>query len=107
MRLAKHCGAAGFNMWLHVVQLIGLAVFLFGFFLTRFEIPHTSMCNDSSELLSQERQTGKGDDANDGACWHPRRFDKAVVVVIDALRLDFAFSEPNEANNKVRLHEQQ
>lgn len=29
-------------------------------------------------------------------CWHPKTFDKAVILVIDALRYDFTVSYPND-----------
>ena len=80
-----------------IVQQLGLLVFVFGFFLTRFEMPHVSMCNDTLGNGTGIRATGN----NDHGCWHPRRYDKAIVVVIDALRLDFAYSVPSIENNQV------
>ena len=96
-----------------VLQLAGLAIFVFGFFLTRFEVPHVSMCNDSHIVgggrpYMYQGGGGAGSNVADNpnylpakGCWHPRRFGKAIVVVVDALRLDFAFSTPSDANNQV------
>ena len=47
--------------------------------------------------------------AKDAGCWHPKTFDKAVVIIIDALRYDFTVpyeGEPRHYHNALGvLHE--
>ncbi|RMZ86706.1 hypothetical protein DV736_g6068, partial [Chaetothyriales sp. CBS 134916] len=67
-------------LWFLAVQLLGLVLFCKGFLLTRLVLDSKSACrtlpNDEPSL------------AKDG-CWHHKTFNKAVVIVIDALRYDF------------------
>ena len=68
----------------------GLRLYMLGFFLTRFELRDVSECAESP--LSGGGGGGGGDGGGGegrGGCWMPRRFDRAVVIVIDALRYDF------------------
>lgn len=73
-----------------LLQFIGLGFFTQGFLLSRQVLPNISECGDGS------------DDSN--PCMHPAKFDKAVVVIIDALRFDFVIPvedkpNPNYHNN--------
>jgi hypothetical protein len=92
--------------WLLLAQLLGVAIFGLGFFLTRFELPYRSTCLDNA--LQAARDDGRAASAQAASgeegsgCWFPRRFDRAVVIVIDALRLDFAYSAPSLLSNRVR-----
>jgi hypothetical protein len=63
-------------LW-HVAAIL---VFVHGFLLTRVELPHVSSCEDAVPRPAQLR----GD-----ACWGHRAFDRAVIVIVDALRYDF------------------
>jgi len=62
-----------------VLAALGLGLFAKGFFLTRVELKNASEC---------PRSTG-----DVGICNFPKRFDRAVIVIIDALRLDFVHPE--------------
>ena len=64
---------------LAALHLVGLLFFVGGFLLTRYEVSARSSCSD----------WGGGAGPHVG-CWLPRRFDTAVIIVIDALRYDFA-----------------
>ncbi|KAK4249936.1 hypothetical protein C7999DRAFT_12243 [Corynascus novoguineensis] len=94
---------AAFWTWMLCMHAVGIAYFTSGFLLTRLVLEEKSACDapptasggsGGSELeLGSESSLlppweGKG--TVDGGCWHPRTFDRAVVVVIDALRYDFA-----------------
>lgn len=60
--------------------MLGLLFFAKGFLLTRLVLDSKSSCHtlpDGSPSIS-----GSG-------CWHPKSFEKAIVLVIDALRYDF------------------
>ena len=66
--------------------LHGLGVFYFtkGFLLTRLVLDHKSECAvpriDLKNKYSGSYQNG---------CWHPKTFNKAIILIIDALRYDF------------------
>ncbi|KAG5919596.1 hypothetical protein E4U42_006476 [Claviceps africana] len=72
-----------FWAWLLVTHAVGLWLFTSGFLLTRLVLEDTSSCavppvESKLAPLSVDR-----------GCWHPKTFDRAVVIVIDALRYDF------------------
>lgn len=57
--------------------LFGLGLFAKGFFLTRVELKDVGQCSHSA--IGSE------------VCNFPHTFDKVIIIVIDALRLDFVF----------------
>src|SRR2546423_3573248 len=70
-----------------VLHLVGVYFFATGFLLTRTVLDNQSECailpyssNTFVHKPTFERHEG---------CWHPKSFEKAVVIVIDALRYDF------------------
>ncbi|KAF3123618.1 mannose-ethanolamine phosphotransferase gpi13 [Orbilia oligospora] len=72
-----------FFLWVAYTQLVGVYLFTRGFLLTRKVLEEKSECKISPlglEAYLGEPGTG---------CWHPKTFDKAVIVIIDALRYDF------------------
>lgn len=80
-----------------ILQFIGIGFFTQGFLLSRQVLPHISECNAADDLNS---------------CMRPAKFDKAVIVIIDALRFDFVIpvdeeDKPNPYyhNNFPILHE--
>ncbi|KAI1647535.1 uncharacterized protein F4817DRAFT_336957 [Daldinia loculata] len=76
----------GFWCWLLCIHIIGILLFTSGFLLTRLVLDEQSECdNPPMEPLLEWK--GKG--TVDGGCWHPKTFDKAVIVLVDALRYDF------------------
>ncbi|KAK6461775.1 hypothetical protein DFJ63DRAFT_194102 [Scheffersomyces coipomensis] len=66
-------------IFLAIVQIIGVAFFSMGFLLTRNVLPDIADCNINDSCI-------------------PPKFDKAVLLVIDALRFDFAI--PIEGSNE-------
>ena len=60
------------------LHAIGIYFFTKGFLLTRLVLDHKSNCSQPSIALEQH-----------GSCWYPKQFDKAVIIIIDALRYDF------------------
>ncbi|GMH39920.1 hypothetical protein BSKO_07824 [Bryopsis sp. KO-2023] len=66
---------------LHVTSI---GIFAKGFLLTRVELPDVSPC-----------ALPDGFDSNSGSpgCWSRPRFEKVVVVIVDALRFDFLVSD--------------
>lgn len=62
--------------------MLGLLFFAKGFLLTRLVLDTKSSCQtlpDGTNTISTS-ETG---------CWHPKSFEKAIIIVIDALRYDF------------------
>ena len=75
------------------VQILGLSFFAKGFLLTRLVLDTKSECTVLPD--------GSTSNVDDG-CWHPKSFDRAVIIVIDALRYDFTI--PTEAAPADREH---
>ncbi|KAG7142849.1 GPI ethanolamine phosphate transferase 3 like protein [Verticillium longisporum] len=78
--------AVGFWLWLLSIHAVGILLFTSGFLLTRMVLDEKSAC-----AVPPVEPAGrwKGMGTVEGGCWHPKSFDKAVVVIIDALRYDF------------------
>lgn len=90
------------GLLLFFVYLHGVGIFLFtkGFLLTRLVLHQKSTC-DVSPL--QEYGPSWIGGIGEG-CWHPKTFDKAVIVVIDALRFDFTVPfEPKDNSTPTHL----
>ncbi|KAI0527899.1 GPI ethanolamine phosphate transferase 3-like protein [Xylaria bambusicola] len=85
----------GFWIWLLFMHVVGIVLFTSGFLLTRLVLDERSECAvPPTEPLIQWEGSG----TIDGGCWHPKTFNKAVVVIIDALRYDFTVpTEDSEA----------
>ena len=93
-----------------LLSLVGLYIFTTSFFLARHSLPHISSCSDhsASELLQRYLGLTREDTAklrNDGilstnamdgqhigrrGCWTDRKVDAIALIVVDALRFDFA-----------------
>ncbi|RAH78938.1 putative phosphoethanolamine N-methyltransferase [Aspergillus japonicus CBS 114.51] len=102
----KHLGLLGVLVWFLFLHVVGIFFFTKGFLLTRMVLENKSSC-DVLPLADT------GVKKNDG-CWHKKSFDKAVVLIIDALRYDFtvpftsdvdAGSDPLFYNNIPVLYE--
>ncbi|EEP78660.1 conserved hypothetical protein [Uncinocarpus reesii 1704] len=81
-----HGGVLGLFGWLMFIHLVGIFFFTKGFLLTRLVLDTKSEC---SVLPFDTADSSIRSGAADEGCWHPKSFDKAVVVIIDALRYDF------------------
>ena len=86
-----------------LVSLVGLYVFITSFFLAKRSLPHVSTCDEAASLLTstlnltseeisalQRQQGNLGGAGGTGGCWFDRKVDSMVMVVVDALRFDFA-----------------
>ena len=79
-----------FWVWLLSMHAIGIWLFTSGFLLTRLVLEDKSNCSAppiDSSLAHLSIDKG---------CWHPKKFDRAVIVVIDALRYDFTVPQGPE-----------
>lgn len=84
--------------FLHVA---GIYFFTKGFLLTRMVLENKSSCDllPFDDALPNAK-AGKGDNG----CWHQKSFDKAIVIIIDALRYDFTVPfTPSPDNEEANL----
>ncbi|CCF46521.1 GPI ethanolamine phosphate transferase [Colletotrichum higginsianum] len=84
----------GFWAWMLCLHAVGIAFFTSGFLLTRLVLDDKSNCTAPPIELSS---SWKGQGTVQGGCWHPKSFNKAVVVVVDALRYDFTVPVDDQA----------
>uniref|UniRef100_A0A8C6FNE4 GPI ethanolamine phosphate transferase 3, catalytic subunit n=1 Tax=Moschus moschiferus TaxID=68415 RepID=A0A8C6FNE4_MOSMO len=75
-----------FLAWVSFLFYAGIALFTSGFLLTRWELTNHSSCQEPPGPGALPLG-GRGEP---GACWMASRFSRLVLVVIDALRFDFA-----------------
>lgn len=82
-----------------ILALGGLYWFSASFFLAKRSLPYLSKCDEARTiledilLLSKEETDmviGNKENSNRRGCWLPRKVDSLVVLVVDALRFDFA-----------------
>lgn len=96
---ARCSWTVGFWIWLLCMHVIGIVLFTSGFLLTRLVLEERSECAapPTKPLIQWE-----GSSTIDGGCWHPKTFNKAVIVIIDALRYDFTV--PVEDPSKAEIY---
>ena len=85
--------------WSTLWYIVGLGLFSSGFFLSRLELPHVSACDARPAPLSPFTHPPyvAAVEGEAEVCWGaPRRYDRMVLVVIDALRFDFVFSRDDK-----------
>nr|POE93079.1 gpi ethanolamine phosphate transferase 3 [Quercus suber] len=70
-----------------VVGFFTLILCVCGFLLSRLVLPDRSECGVPPIAL--QSLTGHTPGSIEQGCWYPKSFDKAVVILIDALRYDF------------------
>uniref|UniRef100_F7H2K2 GPI ethanolamine phosphate transferase 3, catalytic subunit n=2 Tax=Macaca TaxID=9539 RepID=F7H2K2_MACMU len=75
-----------FLAWVCFVFYAGIALFTSGFLLTRLELTNYSSCQEPPGPGSLPW----GSQGKPGACWMASRFSRVVLVLVDALRFDFA-----------------
>ncbi|KAL5443339.1 hypothetical protein PMIN07_008908 [Paraphaeosphaeria minitans] len=80
-----------------VLQLLGIYLFTSGFLLTRFTFDYKSECAVPPVDTSARAYTAG---TSKRGCWHPKTFDKAIVILIDALRYDFTVPLSSEGANE-------
>ncbi|KAJ1967032.1 mannose-ethanolamine phosphotransferase gpi13 [Dispira parvispora] len=71
------------GLWVIALLISGVYLFSKGFLLTRSTLAETSNC---AQLPSYDTSASHSPSTT---CWHPARYQRALVVVIDALRFDF------------------
>lgn len=77
------------------VHAAGIYFFTKGFLLTRLVLDEKSSC---AQPPIAPTSSFKGIGTPEAGCWHPKTFEKAVVVIIDALRYDFTIPFKNTSD---------
>lgn len=78
----------------YIFAIVGLYKFSSSFFLAKRSLPYKSKCHDGKRLL--QSALGLSEDEvkhipeGRSGCWMDRRVDQMVILVVDALRFDFA-----------------
>lgn len=88
------------DLLLSILAIGGLYWFSASFFLAKRSLPFASKCDEARTilqdllLLSKEETDmvigNKEENGNRRGCWLPRKVDSLVILVVDALRFDFA-----------------
>ncbi|KAF2818500.1 hypothetical protein CC86DRAFT_336909 [Ophiobolus disseminans] len=82
---ASHGLVVAFFTFILILHAAGVYLFTSGFLLTRLVLDDKSEC--AVPPIDAARAYVSGDAAR--GCWHPKTFDKAIVIIVDALRYDF------------------
>ncbi|KAL8771277.1 MAG: hypothetical protein Q9209_003182 [Squamulea sp. 1 TL-2023] len=101
---ASHGLLTAFFLWIFALHALGIFFFTKGFLLTRLVLENTSECASPPIELPRSNPASYST-----GCWYPKTFDKAVVIIIDALRYDFTIpvnGSTHHFHNALRvLHE--
>ncbi|XP_057674080.1 GPI ethanolamine phosphate transferase 3 [Corythoichthys intestinalis] len=97
----KGVPALSLLLWVCSMYFVGIYLFMSGFLLVRVEVNRTSTCGDVLEPSGQSRDF----------CGVQPRFRRAVIILIDALKFDFAHFDPHNTSprffeNKLRVFEE-
>ncbi|RIA81289.1 hypothetical protein C1645_700940 [Glomus cerebriforme] len=90
-----------FCIWLLLLHLGSLFLFTRGFLLARLVLNNKSQCSETPFWNSTDSQYGTTRGLDPNSCWYPTQFQKTVIIVIDALRFDFAAS--HSSNNDLDI----
>jgi len=109
-----------FQLFMFIIMFSGVLIFSQGFLLTRraLEIDNTCGMIKQGSLWNQQfsNNTDSAQTSNDSSnveetCWYPKHYNKAVILIIDALRFDFLHWEndpekidPYYSNKLTALH---
>lgn len=84
-----------------MLHVLGIYLFTSGFLLTRLVLDHKSECS----VLPIDTASSYTPGSSETGCWHPKSFDKAVVVIVDALRYDFTVPfHPSDSDKPRHYH---
>lgn len=71
------------------LYVVGIFLFTRGFLLKRLVINEYSDCTEIPDMLLDQQPSRKVKSTGEG-CWMKKTHQKAVILIIDALRYDFA-----------------
>ncbi|KAI9854851.1 MAG: mannose-ethanolamine phosphotransferase gpi13 [Vezdaea acicularis] len=89
-----------FLTWIFIIHVLGLYFFTKGFLLTKLVLDFKSECKSSPVEIRGPRSLGTPYEG----CWHPKSFDKAVIILVDALRYDFTIPFTNSPDFPAPRH---
>ena len=81
-----------------ILHALGIYLFTTGFLLTRLVLDQKSECALPPTDFGETYSTG----TPEAGCWHPKSFDKAVIILVDALRYDFTVPFQSEGSLEPR-----
>ncbi|KAG0221967.1 mannose-ethanolamine phosphotransferase gpi13 [Actinomortierella wolfii] len=84
-------------LWVFLFHVGAIYLFTRGFLLSRSVLDSRSECNNTNVADVVGMNTA-------GNCWYPQRFNKAVIIVIDALRFDFVVPYETPVGTKERYY---
>jgi len=97
-----HASYHGILVWLLLCHLAGIVIFSRGFLLNR--VLSEEQSTTTSPVISNDRSAEWPSSSSHG-CWHPKTFDRAVILVVDALRYDFVAPVPrDDVAHNARYH---
>nr|POE53427.1 gpi ethanolamine phosphate transferase 3 [Quercus suber] len=99
---AQHGLVVGFFTLLLIFQALAIYLFCSGFLLSRLVLPHRSEC--SIPPIELQSLTGHTPGSLEQGCWYPKSFDKAVIILIDALRYDFTVPFQPQSGDELPHH---
>jgi len=93
-----------FQLFMFVIMFSGVLIFSQGFLLTRRALENENTCSliKQGSLWNQQyddnnkTQTLNNSPNVEETCWYPKRYNKAVILIIDALRFDFMHWEEDK-----------
>ena len=77
--------------FISLVYVVGIFLFTRGFLLNRLVINEYSNCSETPEATQLSANHDRPLLRKTDGCWLNRTHEKAVILIIDALRYDFAF----------------
>lgn len=86
---------------IRIQHILGLYLFTSGFLLTRLVLDNKSECQEPPIGLDQGADVLG---SYEKGCWHPKKFDKAVIILVDALRYDFTVPFRGRSENDKPRH---
>ncbi|KAF2742971.1 hypothetical protein M011DRAFT_411624 [Sporormia fimetaria CBS 119925] len=93
---AAHGILVAFFTLLLLLHVLGIYLFTSGFLLTRLVLDQKSSCALPPTDLTSSYTPG----SPESGCWHPKTFNKAVVIIVDALRYDFTIPVRSDRSEK-------
>ncbi|KAI5367709.1 Putative Type I phosphodiesterase/nucleotide pyrophosphatase/phosphate transferase [Septoria linicola] len=99
---AQHGLVVAFFVLILIFHALAIYLFLNGFLLSRLVLQHRSDCaKPPIDLIGHNKDFTPG--SHEHGCWHPKSFDKAVVIIVDALRYDFTVPfQPTSGDDRPR-----
>ncbi|KAE8153548.1 alkaline-phosphatase-like protein [Aspergillus avenaceus] len=76
-------------LWVMLIHIAGLHFFTKGFLLSRWILESKSQCSFPPIETGHHCVQVGAPLLTDSVCWMPKSFDRAIILVIDALRYDF------------------